>query len=61
MRDAVDGGAIVPSGLHGPDFVTARGKGLGGVRFNADVDQGRAAVGVDDEVADVVVVVLITR
>jgi len=57
LHHAVDGRQVVVAGLHGPDLITLRAERLGSVIAHARVDDYGVAVGVDDEVADVVVVV----
>ena len=57
LHHAVDGGAVVIRRLHRPNLVALRAEGFGGIGFHTHVDDGRHAVGVNQKIPHVIVVV----
>ena len=58
LSDGVDGGQIVITGVHVPNVVAARPRILGSVGPGTDVDDHGQAIGIDNEVAHIIVVVM---
>jgi hypothetical protein len=55
----IEFGKIVPGRLHGPDFVSARGKGFLRVAFHADIDQNRTVILIECNAAGVVMIMAV--
>src|SRR5205807_4540503 len=57
LHPAAYGRAVVKRRLHGPDLIALGTEGLRGVLFHTHVDDGRTSAGIDNEIADVIVIV----
>ena len=57
LHTAPDGGQVMVGGLHGPDFITLRGKSFFRVAFHTHINEQGEAVFVDDKASGVVVAV----